>query len=284
MNKVNSHTQEKHVLITGASSGIGRSITEFLSGKGFKIYAGARRQSDIEELNKINNVRGIKLDVTDTGDIENLVNIIEEKGSGLFAIINNAGIAVAGPLMDITDPDMRAQFDVNFFGIHNVTGRLFPYILKSGGRIIMNSSDSGYYAAPFFGPYCASKFALEGYSDALRRELLIYGVKVIIIQSVYISTPIWDKGENLLDKFKDSMFEKEAKEIGKFAIEKGKTRGLPPVKVAEAVFKSLTRKNPKNRYLIAKNHLESSLMKILPGKIIDRRIRKEIEKIKKSVN
>jgi len=270
----------KHILITGANSGIGRACTEYLALKGFKIYAGARKKEDIEDLNEIKNVVGLKIDVTNDQTIEEAFDYIKNENSGLFAIINNAGIALAGPLMDISTNDLINQFNVNLIGVHRITKIFFPLLLESKGRIIMISSNSGFFAAPFFGPYCSSKFALEGYSDSLRRELLLYDVKVIIIQPGRINTAIWDKGEEFLGKYKGSIFEKEAYKIGKYTIEKGKIDSLNPSQVAKVILTSLKTKNPKNRYMIVPDKLRNKLLKILPSKRIDKIIKKDLVKIK----
>ncbi|HUW91092.1 MAG TPA: SDR family oxidoreductase [Candidatus Nanopelagicaceae bacterium] len=275
---------KKSILITGASSGIGRACAEYLALNGFKIYAGARKKEDIEALNGIKNVIGLKIDVTDDQTVKKAFNFVKNENSGLFAIINNAGIASAGPLMDISTNDLINQFNVNLIGIHRITSTFFPLILKSKGRIIMISSNSGFFAAPFFGPYSASKFALEGYSDSLRRELLLYDVKVIIIQPGRIKTPIWIKGEELLLKFKGSMFEKEAVFIGKHEIEKGKNDSLDPKEVAKIILKALTTKKPKNRYMIVPNVFRNKMLKTLSSKRIDNILKKELAKIKNKKN
>ncbi|NVM34611.1 MAG: SDR family oxidoreductase [Candidatus Lokiarchaeota archaeon] len=271
---------DKHILITGANSGIGKACTEYLAVKGFKIYAGARRQEDIEALNEIKNVIGLKIDVTNNQTIKEAFDYVKNENSGLFAIVNNAGIAIAGPLMDISTDDLINQFDVNLIGIHRITKAFFPLLLDSKGRIIMVSSNSGFFSAPFFGPYSSSKFALEGYSDALRRELLLYNVKVIIIQPGRIKTSIWDKGEELLGKYEGSIFKKEAYKIGKYAIEKGKNNSLNPSKVAKVVLTALKKKDPKNRYMIVPDKFRNKLLKILPSRRIDKIIKKELVKIK----
>ena len=266
-------------MITGASTGIGRATTEYLALKGFFIYAGARKQEDIDDLTKIDNIFPIKLDVTKISDIRLAYNTIKERNTGLFGIINNAGIAYAGPLMDMPIEFMQEQFDVNVMGVHRITKTFFPLILESKGRIIMMSSDSGFFATPFFGPYCSSKFAIEGYSDSLRRELLLHDIKVIIIQPGRINTPIWDKGEKLFEKFSESIFSDLAKKIGEYAIKKGKTSGLPPVDVAKLVYKALTKKKPKLRYMIAPNKFKYMLIKILSDRRVDKSIKNELKKL-----
>jgi len=183
--------------------------------------------------------------------------------------------------MDISTNDLIEQFDVNLFGIHRITTIFFPMILESKGRIIMISSNSGFFAAPFFGPYNSSKFALEGYSDTLRRELLLYDIKVIIIQPGRIKTLIWDKGESSLNKFNDSIFAKEAYKIGKYAIEKAKSDSLEPIEVAKIILIALKKKHPKNRYMVVPDKFRNKMLKILPSKIIDHTIKKELVKLKK---
>ncbi len=244
-----------YVLITGASSGIGRATVEFLASKEFYVYAGARKQEDIRELNKLGNVTALEIDVTKQDTIENAVKYIKNQKTGLNALINNAGIARAGPLMELPVKELYEQFDVNLFGIHRITRMVFPLLLESKGKIVMMSSDSGFFASPFFGPYCSSKFALEGYSDSLRRELIILGVKIVIIEPGRVNTSIWEKGEvllnSLLARLKGSIFEKIAKEVGEYAIKKGKTESLDPIEIAKLIYKILNLKEPKTRYLTA---------------------------------
>jgi short-subunit dehydrogenase len=269
-------TSENWVLITGASTGIGRATTEYLAANGFKVYAGARKSQDLENLAKIENVISIKLDVAKKVDVDAAVEFIKNRRTGLFALINNAGIVSAGPLMDISEEELTEQLDINLVGVHRVTKAFFPLLLASKGRIVMISSNSGFFAAPFFGPYNTSKFALEGYSDSLRRELLLYGVKVVIIQPGNINTPIWKKGEGLLEKFPESIFREEARKIGEYAIRKGTTKGLPPIKVAETIYNALTKKKPKLRYIVAPDRFRNFLLKHLPASRIDNMLKKAL--------
>lgn len=269
------------VLVTGASTGIGLAITQYLASRGMHVFAGARKQEALESLAKNSNVTPLKLDVTKAENIKQAKKIIEEKTAGLFALVNNAGIGNGGPLMDVSVEDLRAQFEVNLFGVHQITQAVFPLLLKAKGRIVMMSSDSGFFATPFFGPYCSSKFALEGYSDSLRREIIPYGVKVIIIEPGRITTPIWDKGEKYLNKYADSLFAVEAQAIGKYAIRKGKTAGLSPLEVAKTVYQVLTIPNPKLRYIVAENKFEYQMMKILPASYVDKLTLKKVQKVVK---
>ncbi len=272
---------KKWILITGASTGIGRATTEYLASHGFNIYAGARKQADLDDLAQIPHVIPLKLDVISHEDVQMAVQRIKEQKTGLYALFNNAGIAIAGPTVDIPVEDFQREFDVNLFGVHRVTRAMFPFLKTSKGRIVMMGSDSGFFATPFFAPYCSSKFALEGYSDSLRRELLLVGIRVIIIQAGRISTPIWNKGKELISQFEQSSFKTEAQHIGEYAVRKGNTSGLPPVEVAKLVHKALSKKNPKTRYLIAPNTFKYRMIQILPDKVIDNMIVKEYREIHK---
>jgi len=272
--------KNKWVVVTGASTGIGRASAELLASHGFNVYAGVRKESDLQEFKQMDRVQPLKLDVTKPDEVQAAFQYIHDKGTGLYGLVNNAGIARGGPLMDLPDKDLVAQFEVNLMGVHRVSRAMFPLLLASKGRIIMISSDSGFFATPFFGPYCASKFALEGYSDALRRELLPFGVKVVIIQPGRVTTPIWNKGEALLAEarqtFEGSIFADMALKIGEYAISKGKTSGLPPRDIAKMIHKTLTVKNPKLRYLIAPSTLKYRMIKVLPGRMVDKMIEKEM--------
>ncbi|TFG19873.1 MAG: SDR family NAD(P)-dependent oxidoreductase [Promethearchaeota archaeon] len=267
-------SSNKWILVTGASSGIGRKSAELLAQNGFNVYAGARKQSDLDELEKIPNITAVKLDVTSDEDVNDFQNKLEK--TGLFGIVNNAGIALGAPLMDLEIETLEKQFEVNFFGIHRITKAVFPYILKEKGRIIMISSNAGSFASPFFGPYSSSKYALEGYSDSLRREIMLHDVKVVLVKPGRIRTPIWEKGEDLLLLYEGSIFTKEAKAIGKSAIKSGKEDSLKPIEVAKIVLKACVAKNPKPRYVIAPNPFGIWIREHLPDRMIDNVVKNKL--------
>ena len=269
-------TNEKWVMITGASTGIGRACAERLASAGFNVYAGARKKKDLDDLARIPRVEPVALDVTSAKDVNAAAALVARRRSGLFGLVNNAGIAVAGPLADIPDDALRRQFEVNLFGVHRVTRAMLPFLIESSGRIVMISSDSGFFAAPFFGPYCASKFALEGYADSLRRELLLCGAKVVILQPGRVATPIWDKGEELLARIGRSPFADAARKIGEHAIRKGRSDGLPPADIARVVHTALTKKNPHLRYLVAPSTLKYRIIRLLPGAAVDALVKREL--------
>ncbi|UYP48641.1 hypothetical protein NEF87_004926 [Candidatus Lokiarchaeum ossiferum] len=266
------------ILITGASTGIGRVATEFLQQKGYSIYACARKEGDLQDLGRIPNVIPIKLDVTKNEQIEQAFQEISDRKTGLFGLINNAGIVHAGPTMDLDVEELKHQFDVNFFGVHRVTKQFFPLIKKSKGKIVMIGSGAGIIANPFFAPYSSSKFALEGYTDSLRRELLLYGIQVVIIEPGMVKTPIWDKGEALLGNYNGDMLKKEASGIGSMAVQTARDIGLPPEKIASLIYKILTKKNPKPRYAIVPNYWMRQLMLKMPTRMLDRFILKKMQK------
>ena len=267
---------DKWILVTGASTGIGRAAVDSLVAGGFHVYACARKAEDLDELAQIKNVVPIELDVTNEEQINSAVEFVNNRNTGLFGILNNAGIAEVGPLMDLETDTLRWQFEVNFFGQHAVTRAFFPWLLGSKGRIVMMSSDSGFFATPFAGAYCASKFALEGYSDSLRRELMDFGVDVVLIQPGRVKTPIWDKSMRFLDRFPGSIFEKTAVTLGKHALEKGKTSGLEVSELGKVILQAFNTRKPKTRYLVSQNNLKYYLVKILSDRRIDRMIQSEI--------
>jgi NAD(P)-dependent dehydrogenase (short-subunit alcohol dehydrogenase family) len=168
----------KAVLVTGASSGIGRNIAVSLADKGYFVYAGARKQADLDALDKIPNVRSVRLDVTKQDEIDAAVATVRAGDRGLYGLVNNAGVATLGPLAEIDEPEFQWIFDVNVFGVYRVTKAFAPLIIESRGRIINISSISGVLSGMFWGPYGMTKHALEAYTDALAEEMALFDVQV----------------------------------------------------------------------------------------------------------
>ncbi len=271
-----------NILITGISTGIGKAAAIFLANKGFHVYGTVRKKSDADTIDglKIANLRPMIMDVTKSSEIDALKN--ELKNVELFGLINNAGIAVSGPLKYLAEDKIRAQFDVNVFGLLKVTQAFIPNLelhkVKHGtaGRIINISSVSGRMVTPFTSPYAASKSAVEALSDGLRRELAHSGIKVCIIEPGPIKTNIWEKAINEdTDAF---IYEYSGVlEFRKDYIQQTIDNALPVDEVSEAIYKALTDKNPAIRKIVTKNAGLFKLILKLPDGIIDYVAKKKVK-------
>lgn len=248
----------KTVVITGASTGIGRAAAEHLAAQGWKVFAGVRKQEDADALTKANPaIEPLMLDVTEPEDVEKAAAKVAEAlgGAKLAGLVNNAGIANMGPLALQPADEFKAHFEVNVFGTLNATQGFLPLLgmdrNRTGepGRIVNITSLGGRIAAPFLGAYTATKHAVESMTDSFRRELIIYGIDAIAIGPGSVKTPIWDKAE---DKNEGQPYANSAwaEPISKFSdtMLKGGRDGLPPEKIAEVIETALTDSSPKARY------------------------------------
>ena len=168
---------QKAVLVTGASSGSGRVIAETLAERGYFVYAGARKQADMDELNAIDNIQAVRLDVTVQSEIDAAVEKVKSEGRGLYGLVNNAGVGDLGPLIEMPESQFKFIFDVNVFGPYRVTKAFAPLIIESEGRITTIGSRAGILTRTFFGPYSMSKDAMEAFTDALAFEMEEFGVE-----------------------------------------------------------------------------------------------------------
>lgn len=270
------------VLITGASTGIGAACAARLAQAGWRVYAGVRRTRDGERLEQElgPNVKAVRLDVTDEeGLAATVARIAEERGAaGLQGLVNNAGIAVAGPVEELPVKAFAHQFAVNFFGVVAVTKATLPLLRRGrasvvGGpvRIVQMSSVSGRVAYPFFAPYAASKYALEAYSDSLRRELQCRDIGVVIIEPGAVETPIWEKAAEakLAERFADTAYGPALARLAE-GFANWRDKMLPVATVAAAVEKGLTARRPRLRYVLPDNRLEWMIGQLLPDRWIDR--------------
>jgi NAD(P)-dependent dehydrogenase (short-subunit alcohol dehydrogenase family) len=272
--------------VTGASTGIGRASALRLAGHGHRVFAGVRKESDGVDLVEAaaGQLEPVILDVTDEGSIEAAAKIVGESlgDAGLSGLVNNAGIAVSGPLEYLPIAELRKQLEVNVVGQIAVTQAFLPLIRRGGGRIVNIGSVAGRApSAPLLGPYAASKMAMEALTDSLRTELMRWDIHVSIIEPGAIATPIWDKSGGDFDSLTSGMSEEAIERYGRL-IESGRRiaaaqgrKGSPPDKVAAAVEHALTSKRPKARYLIgrdawARAHVET----LLPDKARDRVVAK----------
>jgi len=269
------------VLVTGASTGIGEATVLRLRTLGFEAIGAVRKDADAERLEE-RGVRTVRIDVTDAGQI---AAAREELGDvPLAGLVNNAGIAVAAPLEFLPIDRLRQQLEINLIGQAAVTQAFLPALRRARGRIVNVSSIGGRVALPLVGAYNASKFGLEGLSDALRRELRPHGVDVILIEPGGVKTPIWRKGEELADEILDDI-PPEAQQLYGSLIEKVRagTReiatelGIEPREVAEVIGTALTSSRPKTRYLVGKDaKLRALMAAMLPDRVMDRMIGRAI--------
>jgi NAD(P)-dependent dehydrogenase (short-subunit alcohol dehydrogenase family) len=246
--------QQKAVLVTGASTGIGRKITEKLAAEGHYVYAGARKHADIAGLSEIENVQGIRLDVTVQEEIDAAVRVVEEGGLGLYAVVNNAGVNVLAPLIEVDEEELDFLFDVNICGPYRITKAFAPMIIESHGRISNISSISGTLSGPLYGIYAMSKHALEAYTDSLAVEMAVLGVKVSAIEPGNYKTNIF---HNRCDRMMARGYSAEGSRFEEFVaprVEMCKNRpddpDPEPDQVADAVLHALFDDDPKEHYLV----------------------------------
>ena len=275
------------IVITGAAKGIGRACVLRLARR-FRIYAGVRRVEDGEGLRAEGgpNVVPVLLEITDADAIAAAAEFIRTDlgDAKLAGLVNNAGIAVAGPLEFLPVSELRKQFEVNVVGQVAMAQAMLPMLRESRGRIVNIGSIAGLSALPMTGPYSASKFALEAITDSMRVELLPAGVDVIIIEPGVIATPIWETSLNAAEKVLANMPAKALEYYGN-VIERVKARaingmgGLPADEVARVVEHALTAERPKTRYLIGKDARVRAMLRLLPDRARDRLIAKQLSKI-----
>jgi NAD(P)-dependent dehydrogenase (short-subunit alcohol dehydrogenase family) len=253
---------QKAVLITGASTGLGRAMAELLASKGHFVYAGARKDKDIEELNAIENIQGIRLDVTVQEDIDAAVKTITEAGRGLYGLVNNAGVAVLAPLIEVDEEDFDFQMNVNVYGPYRVTKAFAPLIIESKGRISTTGSISGILSGTLFGPYSMSKHAMEAYTDSLAMEMERFGVQVSVIEPGNYPSNI---GKTLAKRMKargqsaDGSLYKEDLERMMGWVDSDKPVDSDPMDVAEAALHAMFDENPKRRYMVVPNERQADI-------------------------
>ena len=282
----------KKVVITGVSTGIGYSSAKILCGSGYRVFGSVRKQEDAEKVTSEfgANFTPLIFDVTDSKGIQENAEIVKSEllpGEALAGLVNNAGVAMGGPINLIDTDVFRQQFEVNFFGLIEVTKTFLPMLgaVKNSmqqGKIINISSISGRRAHPFVAPYTASKFAVEAFSDALRREMLLYGVDVILIEPGPIKTAIWDKVPDLDDnEFTGTDYEHSLRKFYKMFIEMGK-KGFDADIIGNRVKEILQDPSPKTRHVITPNRfINFTLPGILPDRIFDKLVGKGLGLLKK---
>ncbi|MBM4187450.1 MAG: SDR family NAD(P)-dependent oxidoreductase [Gemmatimonadetes bacterium] len=243
---------QRAVLVTGASSGIGRKVTELLASRGFFVYATARKPEDLAALDRIPNVKSIRLDVTAPAEIAAAVEAVRQGGRGLYGLVNNAGGAIVGPLIEHEETEMAWQFDVNVYGPWRLVKAFAPMLIESKGRITNISSVSGVLSGPMLGAYSMTKHALEAFTDALGAEMARFGV---VVNAVEPGNYRSEAGRAALSRLGDvearaarSRYPNEIRALGRNI--SGYDQYAEPIDVAEAVYHALHAPTPKARYLV----------------------------------
>ncbi len=272
--------QRRAVVITGAATGIGEACTHRLAAAGFHVFAGVRKMADGVALQKrvTGQVTPLLLDVTDPVQIVAAQALVASSmgEQGLVGLVNNAGVAVGGPLEFLPLAELRYQMDVNVYGVLAVTQAFLPLLRRATGRIINISSISGLASSPFIGPYAASKYALEALSDALRLELRPWGIPVVLIEPGTIATPIWQKGlamaDRLLAQLPPAAYTLYGPVFPFMRARLANPKGIPADMVAQVVAQALAAKQPKARYLVGNDARVRMIIEGLPTRWRDRLI------------
>lgn len=269
----------KSVVVTGSSTGIGWGATKVLIQHGFRVFGSVRKEADGERLQKEfgANFVPLKFDVTDAAAVNAAAEQVSAAlgGETLAGLVNNAGIAVAGPLLYLKIDELRQQLEVNVTGQVIVTQAFAPLLgadrSRKGtpGRIVMISSVGGKNANPFMGPYSASKFAIEGLSESLRRELMLFGIDVIVVAPGAVATPIWAKAEEVdVTQYANTPYVSQLQKIRSYMLDRG-PKGLKPEVLGEAIYTALTTANPKVRYVVTPDPFQEFMSAILPKRTMD---------------
>lgn len=236
---------QKAVLITGASTGIGRKVTERLAADGYFVYAGARKEQDLKELDAIENVQAIRLDVTKPDEIAAAVADVTRAGRGLWGLVNNAGVAITGPVADTKEEDFALLMDVNAFAPLSMSKAFIPLIAESKGRIVIISSIAGILSSGSLGAYSMSKHAVEAFGDSLAVQVEPLGVKVSLVEPGKFNSQLAITAEKLTGSVDPG-----------FA---NRSRFKEPDEVAVAVEQALFEPSPKRRYLVVSERSEAEI-------------------------
>jgi NAD(P)-dependent dehydrogenase (short-subunit alcohol dehydrogenase family) len=274
------------VVITGASTGIGWATAKLLLDRGFRVFGSVRKQADADRLKSEfgANFTPLLFDVTDEAAVLAAAREVRAAlgGETLAGLVNNAGIAVTGPVLELSADQFRRQMEINVIGPVIATQAFAPLLgsdrsLKGKpGRIVMISSVAGKTGNPLTAAYSASKHAIEGLSESLRRELMLFGIDVIIIAPGAVKTPIWSKGDEVgVSARNNSPYAPALEGVRKFAKYLSEI-GLPPEKIAEGIAEALTSAHPKVRYSITPDPMRHLITGILPRRMVDKIIAKRL--------
>ena len=248
------------VVVTGASTGIGRATALLLDREGYRVFAGIRKEADARELAKDGSDRltPITLDVTDAEQIDSARQQVTDAvgDEGLVGLVNNAGVGGGGPIEFMPLDELRRTLEINLIGQVAVTQAFIPLMRKAKGTIVFIASIGGRVASPFMSPYNTSKFGIEALGESLRHELRPWEIDVVVVEPGSIDTDIWAKGNEQirerLEELQEDARRLYGRQLARFAegINETASRGIPPGKVAEVIHKSIASDNPRHRYLV----------------------------------
>ena len=276
----------RSVVITGASTGIGWATARLLLDRGFRVFGSVRKPADADRLKSEFGVNFTPLlfDVTDEAAVLAAAREVRTAldGETLAGLVNNAGIAVAGPVLGLSADEFRRQLDVNVMGPVIATQAFAPLLgadpalTGPRGRIVMISSVAGKNGNPLTPAYAASKHAIEGLSESLRREMMLFGIDVIIVAPGAVKTPIWGKADEVdMTRYQNSPYLPALQKVRQFTRHLSEI-GLPPEKIAERIAEALTSSQPKVRYAITPDPMRQLVTAILPKRMVDRIIAKRL--------
>jgi NAD(P)-dependent dehydrogenase (short-subunit alcohol dehydrogenase family) len=278
----------KDVVVTGVSTGIGWGTTKVLVSKGFRVFGSVRKQADADRLQTEfgNSFVPLMMDITDTDAVhqaaQKVSSIIGDRN--LVGLVNNAGIVVSGPLLYLRPSEYRRQLEANMISPLVVIQAFAPLLgmdkKRQGpaGRIVNISSTGAKVAIPLIGGYSSSKAGLEGMSDALRQELIVFGIDVVIIEPGTVNTAMYNKGEKEdLSEFKPTEYWEAVQNFQKYIVNEARTNGLPPERIGEAVHVALTTAKPKARYAVVPQRFKNwTLPRLLPVRMLDAYLAKQM--------
>jgi NAD(P)-dependent dehydrogenase (short-subunit alcohol dehydrogenase family) len=284
-----ANSKSKDVVVTGVSTGIGWGTTKVLISKGFRVFGSVRKPADAERLQKEfgDGFVPLMMDITDAEAVhqaaEKVGSVIGDRN--LAGLVNNAGIVVSGPLLHLRPSEYRRQLEVNMVSPLVVIQAFAPLLgtdkKRQGpaGRIVNITSSVAKIAIPLLGAYSASKFGLEGMSDALRRELMLFGIDVVIIEPGTVNTAMYDKGENEdMSEFKQTGYWEAVQNFQKYIVTEARTHGLSPERLGEAVHVALSTAKPKARYAVIPQRLKNwTLPRLVPARMLDAELAKQMK-------
>lgn len=283
------------VLITGASTGIGAGCARALAARGYQVFAGVRREEDGVRLQEGmgSRIHALRLDVTDAAQIGAAVALVGAAvgDRGLAGLVNNAGIAVGGPLEYVPPAELRRQLEVNVIGLHAVTTAFLPLVRRARGRVVHIGSISGRITSPFTGPYAASKHAVAALADALRLELAPDGIMVSLIEPGQVNTPIWEKGKVEFESLEQRMpaeglarYRRRLRVL-EWIVRRAPRHSAPVEDVVQAVLHALESPEPRARYLVGRDaRIRLALTRLLPAPLMDALILRTLDRLERRLS